>query len=156
MLLREAIDSHKDAEGLVASKMKHVIMVMLGRAENKKKQEKDVLSPTKYCSIMVDEVDQSAIGLQLFVTKSEDEAGHALRIRLTSLLQHRKPPHLFLSTMAEELATVANLKIETIDRFIADLPASQLLSESLYIHLDNCTRENKKKFVFAYLQSLAV
>lgn len=75
--LRDAVDTHKDAKGLKISNMKHWEWICFSELIIEKKRGKAMLFPTKYCSIIVDEADQSIFGLPHFMTKSKGEHKHA-------------------------------------------------------------------------------
>ena len=47
------------------------------------------LHSSKYCSIIVDGADQSAFGLPHFTTKPKSNRGHALKVKLIGLLEHK-------------------------------------------------------------------
>lgn len=139
--LRDAIDTYNDAESLKASKMKDIRTVVHERAEYRKKQEKAVLFSNKYCLTILDGADQSGFGWPHSVTKSKNERGHALRIRLIGLLKHRKPSNVYLFFVTEEHTTGVSHIIETIHRLPIWLPFGR--SQRLYIF--NWTAANVKK-----------
>lgn len=132
----------------------HVDMVFRERLEYQKKSERAVLHPDRYCSICVDGADQSAFGLPHFATSTKNMRGRALRVRLIGILEHGSEKKLHLFTMTEEFQTGANHIIECVHRFIQERVRSGPLPPTLYVQLDNCSRENKNRYFFAFLECL--
>lgn len=88
------------------------------RREYYKKRDNAVIHPEDCCSIIVPGADQSAFGLPHFVTKRKVENGHALKVKLIGVLEHRRHNQLYLFTMTEQHETGANHIIEAIHQFI--------------------------------------
>lgn len=44
--------------------------------------------------------------------------------------------------------------VEAIDRFIADLATTGVPTQKLYVQLDKCSRETRKQYMLAYMESL--
>lgn len=98
--------------------------------------------------------DQSAFRLPHFVTKRKYQNGHALKVNLTRVLDHRLRNMLYLFTITERDETGASYDIDAIDPFINHESKASPLPSTLYVKLDNCSRENKNWFLFAYIENL--
>lgn len=128
---------------------------MRERLEYKKRRDSAILNPLECVSLIVDGADQSAYGLPKFVVKTKVDRGHAIKVRLVGVLQHSVPNKLRLFTMTEEHRTGANHIIESIHLSLTDILSEQgRLSRKLFLQFDNCTRENKNRFLFSYVESL--
>ena len=132
----------------------HLNMMRRERLEYKKKRDMAILQPQRYLSFIVDGADQSAYGLPRFETTTKGERGHAMKVRLIGVLRHAVPNQLHLFTMTEEFPTGANHIIEAIHRVLTTVQENQSLPKQLYIQLDNCSKENKNRFLFSYLECL--
>ena len=64
---------------------------------------------------------------------------------------------VFLFRHLETFPRGANVTIEVLHRLFATIKAKKgRLPKKLYVQLDNCWRENKNKYVFAFLSDLVV
>lgn len=152
--IEDAVTMGKDATLLRKQKTAHREFIQLERREYKKKRENAILHPGHYCSIIVDGADQSAFGLPHFMVKTKNARGHAMKVKLVGLLDHKKPNEVHLMTMTEEHETGANHMVEAVHRFLMTRSKEGPLPRNLYVQLDNCTRENKNKFFLGYLEYL--
>ncbi len=145
---------HKRQSLIKKMKTEHNEMVGRERREYKKKRDKARLQPTEYMSMIVDGADQSAFGLPHFMIKTKDDRGHTIKVRLVGLLEHNQVNKLRLFTLTEEFPSGANHVIEAIHRFLAERINESALPRVFYIQVDNCTKENKNRYIFAYIESL--
>ena len=123
--------------------------------EYKKRRDSAILSPDEYLSIIVDVVDQSSYGIPRFMVKTKKYRGHSMKVRLLGLLQHAVPHKLHLYSMTEGHSTGANHIIEAILLTVTYIIRKKgKLPRRLFLQFDNCTRENKNRFLFPYLQSI--
>lgn len=152
--MHEAVTKGATTQDLKRQKKLHIEMVALERREYKMKRDRAILRPDDFCSIIVDGADQSAFGLPHFITTTKQVRGHAMKVKLVGLLEHGKPNKLRLLTMTEEHETGANHIVEAIHRFLLDRARQCVLPRTLFIQLDNCTRENKNRYLLAYLEAL--
>lgn len=67
--------------------------------EYKRRQEKVVLFPGKFSSIIIDGADQSELELPHFITKSKYELGRALKTRLIVISELKKQSNWYLYTI---------------------------------------------------------
>ena len=135
-------------------KAEHYDLVAKERQAYKMNKDKSLLNPSEYMSIVVDGADQSAFGLPHFVNITKDTRGHALKIKLIGVMEHSATGRVGLYTMTEDHETGANHVIECVHRFIDSKNKTTGLANVLYIQMDNCTRENKNRYMFSYLESL--
>ncbi len=135
-------------------KSEHNGLIAMERREYKKKRDKAKLQPDQYLSIIVDGADQSAFGLPHFMIKTKDDGGHSLKVRLIGLLEHNQRNKLRLFTLTEEYPTGANHVVEAIHRFLTERINRSVLPRTFYIQVDNCTKENKNRYMFSYIESL--
>lgn len=104
--------------------------------------------------MIVDGADQLAFRLPHFTTNPKNQRGHALKLKLIGLLEHRIDNRLFLYTMTEEHANSANYIVETIHCLLNTRRIEGPLPRRFFIQLDNCSREIKNHFVMGYLEML--
>ena len=88
------------------------------------------------------------------MVKTKDDRGHSLKVRLIGLLQHNQQNKLHLFTLTEEYPSGANHVVEAIHRFLNERVNQSTLPRTFYVQVDNCTKENKNRFLFSYLESL--
>ena len=160
-LYRDRVREHLD-NGLVLDELRgmfsdHIRMVMAERDAYAMRQILAEDDPHRFLSIIVDGADQKNYGIPHFVEASKSDRGHQLKVKIIAAMQHMKrgERHLHLFAMTDEFATGANHIIEVIHRFFQGKKKTHgKLPPILFIQLDNCTRENKNRFLFAYLELL--
>lgn len=152
--LKTAVLKRLSTVDLKAQKSTHLKRIWAERLSYKKNRDRAILDPNNYLSIIVDGADQSAFGLPHFTVKTKSERGHAIKVKLIGVLQHSTINVLRLFTMTDEHETGANHIIESIHRTLLDIQKSQALPRTFNLQVDNCTRENKNKYLFSYLESL--
>lgn len=114
-------------------------------------------NPSKYCSIILDGADQTNFGLPHFPTSTKSDKGHKLKCKIVGCLEHvlRGGEKLSLYAMTEEYETGANHVIEVAHRVLQrKKQESGKLPPHLFVQVDNCVRENKNRYFFAYFQCL--
>ncbi len=144
----------KELKQIQEQKKQHNEFIARERREYKKKRDMSKLHPSDYLSIIVDGADQSAFGLPHFMVKTKDDRGHSLKVRLIGLLGHYQENRLRLFTLTEEYPTGANHIVEAIHRYLNERINQSVLPRILFIQLDNCIKENKNRYLFAYMESL--
>lgn len=152
--LAEAARNRTETNAILRDRKRHHDFVARERRAYFMNQERAILTPDQAMSIIMDGADQSAFGLPHFTTITKDTRGHALKVKLIGLLQHDGQSRLNLYTMTENFETGANHVIETLHRFISSKMCGGTIPNELYVQVDNCTRENKNRFFFAYVESL--
>ncbi|MEM9681301.1 MAG: hypothetical protein AAF901_13340, partial [Bacteroidota bacterium] len=152
--INKNMKSDKHTEQLLRSKKQHMDFVLRERCEYRQKAEKAKLFPSKYLSIIIDGADQSAFGLPHFCSSTKDQRGHSLKVRLVGVLDHAVINRLLLMTLTQEYESGANHIIEAIHRYLVIRSADGDLPKILYVQMDNCTRENKNRYLMAHLECL--
>lgn len=95
---------------------------------------------------------QLVIWLTHFVTKTKDDKLYALMVRPGGAIDCLT----LLFIMTDEHETSAKHIIEAIHRFINDQWSSGPFPTTLYVQIDNCTRETKNRYLFVYLQKILI
>ncbi len=152
--LENALKNRSDTMNILTRKRDHMDYVNRERLEYRRKRNNAIREPSKYCSLIMDGADQSAYGLPHFTTTTKDVKGQSMKVRLIGVLQHASTNTLRLYTMTEEHKTGANHIIESLHRALNDMAMTNSLSQCLYIQADNCFRENKNRYLFAYAESM--
>lgn len=75
-------------------------------------------------------------------------------MKLIGVLEHGPAKSLSLYTMTDEFETGANHVIERLHRTLSVKAGKGKLTDILYLQVDNCTRENKNRYMFSYQESL--
>lgn len=133
----------------------HVQVMRQERQAYYARRDKAVQDPARYCSFIIDGADQTAYGLPHFVFTTKSEKGHKLKVKCVGVLEHSNPRKRFFFTMTEEHSTGANHVIEALHRTINHKYQEEgRLPPTMFIQVDNCTRENKNKYFLSYLESL--
>lgn len=152
--LSDAVMKNLPTDSIRHDQRQHIEFVAAERREYMKKIELATLRPGKYLSAVIDGADQHAFSLPHFVTTTKDQRGHGMRVHLVGVLQHAKEKVLRLYTMTDEHATGSNHIVEAVHRFIQDVAQNGPLPLQFFLQLDNCSRENKNKYLMAYLDML--
>ena len=139
---------------LKAAQHKHWKFFESERLEYSMKRDLARREQQSYCSIVVDGADQSAYGLPHFVFNTKNMRGMKLKVRVIGLKEHLAVPSVTLFLLTEEHETGANHVIEAIHRFLTEKRRRGPLPKTFFVQADNCTRENKNKYMLGYLQSL--
>ena len=135
-------------------KSEHLLHIGRERVQYKMKRERAILHPNKFLSIIIDGADQTAFGLPHFVVNTKESRGHALKVKMVGLIEHCRPNKLHLFTMTEEHETGANHIVETLHRYLTMRKAFSTIPRILYLQLDNCSRENKNRYLLGYVECL--
>lgn len=152
--MKEALVKGFKVDRLLARRSAHLKIVNDERMEYQKKKDRSRLNPSDYCSIIIDGADQRAYGLPHFTTKTKEQKGLAMKLKVIGLLEHDVQNVLHVYTMTEEHETGANHVIECIHRFLNTRRNKSPLPRTLFVQMDNCTRENKNRYVLSYFESL--
>ncbi len=147
--MKNAILKGQNMEQLLSRKESHLKMVRDERMEYQKKRDRARLHPSEYCSIIVDGADQSAFGIPHFITKTKEQKGISLKVKVIGLLEHDVENRLMIFTMTEDHETGANHIVESIHRFLSSRRNRGPIPRKFFVQLDNCTRENKNMFLLS-------
>ena len=106
--------------------------------------------PDRYLSIIIDGADQKHYQLPHFPAKSKNDAkSWKIQYHLVGALVHGKRINLYF--FKENWSKDPNMTIEVLQHTLCTLPT---IPRKLYLQLDNCSRENKNRYVLAYLALL--
>ena len=152
--MKDAIVNDRSTSILKEQRKNHVDFILAERIYYQKKKDRARLHSSEYCSIIIDGADQSAFGLPHFTTTPKSQRGHAMKVKLIGLLEHAIQNKLTFLTMTEDHATGANHVIEVIHRFLTSKRLEGPLPPMFFVQLDNCSRENKNRFVMGYCEML--
>ena len=101
--------------------------------------------------MIIDGMDQHKTLLPRFMEQSSAMQSCArLKAHLIGVKVHGRTTHIYVSN--DRVHSDPNLTIHCIFRTLLQIPPP--LPPVLYIQADNCFRENKNKFVFAFLSML--
>ena len=104
--------------------------------------------PNKYLSVIVDGMDQHATAVPHFLRDSKSTNGAwKLLTRVTGTIVHGRGQHCYVDV--NEVPHDSNLTIMVLILILKRY--ADVLPKVLYLQLDNCGRENKNKYVFAFL-----
>ncbi len=152
--MKHRITTFQSTSDLLFQKRAHFSMVLDERLEYKRKKDIASLDPSNAWSVIIDGADQRAYGLPHFISKTKAQRGQALRVKLIGILEHAAENKLRLLTMTDEHKSGANHIIESIHRYLMDRSLSSAVPPTMYVQVDNCTRENKNRFFLSYMESL--
>ena len=152
--MEAALIKNQPTDDIRSEQMNHLEFVACERREYMKKVELAILRPAKYLSAIIDGADQHDFSLPHFVTKIKEARGNGMRTHLIGALRHSSNKALRLYTMSDDHATGSNHIVETVHRFIQDVAARGYVPKHFFLQLDNCVRENKNKYLMAYLDAL--
>ena len=159
--LKDAIE--KCGTNMIASKphrdmlMSHYTSIRKARDVYRESQTRAAQFPGEYCSIIVDGANQEAFSLPHFHHKMKAEStGYSIEMGLIGLIEHLpgQVRSVRLFTMAEDMETGSNHVIEVIHRWLQEKEERGVLPSRLLVQLDNCSRENKNRYLLAYFETL--
>ena len=111
--------------------------------------------PTKYLSLVVNVADQTSYGLPHFVFATKEERGEKIQMKIVGVLLHWMQKQLKLFTLTDDFESRANHITEALHRVLVRTKAKRgKLPPVRFIQADNCTRENKNRFLLSYLELL--
>ena len=132
------------------------------RRERKKYQshrEKARSAPHKSCTIIVDGMDQAKTNIPYTKLQAKSASNlWKLRTHVTGVLVHTKSPYGKIAYAFVDLLEYphdSNLTITILMNVLVHyLSTHPILPETLYIQLDNTSRENKNRYVFGFCSLL--
>jgi len=152
--LIEASAKKLNTEAILEEHARHIDFISKERLEYKTKIELTKLHPLEYMSVVIDGADQSAYSLPHFTFDTKEQRGYRMKVHLIGLLHHMKKSCLELYTMTDEHKKGSNHIVELIHRFLNKQSKDRRIPPKLFIQMDNCSRENKNKFLMSYLDAL--
>lgn len=89
-----------------------------------------------------------------FLFNNNQTKENSLKVKLIGVLEQGPVKYLSLFTMTHEYETGANHVLEAVHRTLMSKDEKGPLSNTLFVQVDNCTRKNKNRYFFGYMQSL--
>lgn len=130
---------------------KHLQQVMTERRKYWSRRTKAKQYPHQYLSMILDGMDQHKTLLPRFMEQSSAmSACLRLKAHLVGVMVHGRGNYIYISN--DRVHSDPNLTVHCVFRTLLQLPPP--LPPVLYLQADNCFRENKNKFVFAFLAML--
>ncbi|XP_066267510.1 uncharacterized protein [Branchiostoma lanceolatum] len=128
---------------------------MIERAAYYQRRESAKKDPEKYLSLIIDGMDQAKTFLPHFVgDKSKDiTSADQMKVHVSGVISHG---HGLRATYLDffEYKHDSNLTLNLLLKVLRALSLEKPLPPILYIQADNCYRENKNKFMLAFLDML--
>lgn len=140
---------------LRAQRIEHLKQVRQERLRYTEKRQAAIEKPNEFLSMIVDGTDQASWAIPHF--KQADKMTDSVfksTAHLTGALVHGHGMYIY--TMNDKWEKGANLVIEVIQRTLKkmEITYNGKLPTTFYLQLDNCSRENKNRFLFGYLGRL--
>ena len=130
---------------------KHLGQLMKERRKYWSRRSKARTQPKQYMSMIIDGMDQSKTLLPRFVLESSPmQRSLRLKAHLIGVMVHGRGNYVYVSN--DRIHCDPNLTIHCILRTLQQLPPP--LPKTLYHQADNAFRENKNKYVCAFLGML--
>ena len=124
------------------------------RQKYHKHRQKSRDNPEKYMTIIIDGMDQAKSNIPNTKTISKSASGlWCLRTHLTGSLLHIRSPRGKLAFVFVDLLQWphdSNLTITVLYNILLDYSQTHSLSETLYLQLDNTSRENKNRYLIGF------
>lgn len=136
---------------LQEKRARHLRKQNLERQKYYKHQQKAKSYPNRYLSLIIDGMDQSKTQLPHFVHASKfTSAMWRLRVHLVGVIVHGIGVYGFFDLF--EYSHSTNLTLSVLLSVIYMLRES--LPDVLYLQMDNCARENKNRYLLAFMAYL--
>jgi hypothetical protein len=154
---RERTLDRTELKRLKADRDRHLVKVMGERRKYWKHRRKARHDPQRYCSIIIDGIDQAKTTVPFFTITSSEmsrRAAYCVKMHVIGALCHGGQPfcQVFFGDPRHE--TGSNTTLEVLMKILLNLSEQQTLPEVLYLQGDNCWRENKNQQVLAFYAML--
>ena len=113
--------------------------------------------PKLYLSIQMDGTDQLPFGIPSFPDICKDEGKHRIMFHeLVVYVHHGATRKVIVYDSMEHIAHGPSMTIDGLQRTLKTLERENngFLPDTLFLQLDNCYRENKNAYLFAFLANL--
>ena len=142
-------------QAIRVAKTKHLQFMRSERMGYYMRRDRAAASPRRYCSFIIDGADQKSYGLPHFTFSTKGDRGQKMKVKCVGVLEHGIERKISLFPMTEEFSTGSNHIIEALHRVLDKKYHEEgFLPPTIYIQLDNCSRENKNHYLLSYLESL--
>lgn len=130
----------------------HMVWQMEERLKYYHHVSKSRSCPRKWCSIILDGMDQSKTSLlRLKRDTSASAKFNPLKMAVISVLCHSHKPYCQTFTFPNDFPKDSSMTVEILVRALQAIKATSGLADCLYLQLDNTVRENKNTTVFVFL-----
>ncbi|XP_074659473.1 uncharacterized protein LOC141912156 [Tubulanus polymorphus] len=149
--LLQATKNKKKRKKVLKYREKHLRQQNVERQKYYKHAEKARKNPAKYMSLIIDGMDQAKTFIPHFSTVPKSiSSAWRMKTHVTGVILHGRQVYGFFDKC--EYPHSGNLTMNIILNILflhkEDLPPT------LYLQMDNCWRDNKNRFVFAFLHML--
>lgn len=153
--MKKAKDNPSRADAVRAAMKKHIDAMANERSAYYVRRDSAKNEPHRFCSFIIDGADQKAYGLPHFVFSTKTDRGNKMKVKCVGVIEHKLQKRVSLFPMTEEYQTGANHIIESLHRVLdAKFHEEGSLPPVMYLQLDNCSRENKNKYLLSYVELL--
>ena len=133
----------------------HYEFVEIERRDYEYRRDLSKRHPEKYLSLIVDGADQTSYGLPHFVFGTKEDRGEKMQMKIVGVLEHEMHKQLTLLTLTDDFESGANHVIEALHRVLGRTKSKRgKLPPVFFVQADNCTRENKNRYLLSYLELL--
>ena len=136
---------------LKALQREHLERVKRERVSYLMRQKLSILYPARYLSLIIDGADASRYMVPHLAHRSHATDGADLvKMHVLGCIAHGRDTYAY--TCPPHIAQGHNVTIQVLDRVLLDIKRKEgSLPPILHIQLDNTTKQNKGKFLMAYL-----
>jgi hypothetical protein len=129
----------------------HIERVKRERLSYMIRQRLAITHPARYLSLIIDGADSSGYALPHFAYRShKSDATHKVKMHVLGAIAHGRDTYAF--TCPPHIAQGHNVTIQVLHRVLTMIiEAEGCLPPILHIQLDNTTKQNKGRFLMAYL-----
>ena len=137
------------------AKSKHLQFMRRERLGYYLRRDRSTSAPKRYCSFINDGADHKSYGLPHFTFSTKGDKGQKMKIKCVGVLEHLVERKIHFFPMTGEFPTGANHVIEALHRVLdAKFHEEGKLPPTMFLQLDNCSRENKNHYLLSYLELL--
>ena len=139
---------------LKAMQREHLERVKRERLSYLVRQRLSIMYPERYLSLIIDGADSSGMALPHLCERSHaSDATPKIKMHILGCIAHGRDTYAF--TCPPHIAQGHNITIQVLDRVLLDIKRKEgAIPPILHIQLDNTTKQNKGRFLMAYLAYL--
>lgn len=147
--------THTQKQYWASQKQVHLHWQQKERLKYHKHCQKAWFQPDKYLSISIDGMDHSKTSLPAFRRETKSSGSQEkLDVHVTGVLVHGQWPYAMSYQWTDNFASDSNVTInvllDVLQRIIDHRRKYNMpMPKTLYLQMDNCTRENKNKYMLA-------
>ena len=132
----------------------HLILVKREREKYEGNRSKAIRQPTTYLSLIIDGADAQRFALPHFAQASHaSNEAQKIRMYLLGCISHGRDTYIFQAP--SNYAQGHNVTIQVLFEVLLDtLRKESTLPPILFLQLDNTTKQNKGRFLYAFLAAL--